>query len=244
MVAPSLRASWLAAVPTVAKHDGKKDVASLPAFERTAIELRERIINGRLQAGQPLAEQELASEWAVSRNTVREALRFLHGEGLVEYRQNHGVSVRRLDRNDVRDIYKTRRYIELMAVQMTDTVCRYHLDRLRQPLDLSAQAAARNDWQAVGTYSLRFHQCLVHMLGSARLDAFFTVLVAQQRLLFVSGPHEPAFQRPWLERDQRLWQLLNEQRIAEASQMLMTYLEESERHIMDAFASYSEPKGV
>ncbi|BBG30150.1 GntR family transcriptional regulator [Zymobacter palmae] len=218
----------------------KDELASLPAFQRTAIELRDRIISGRLQAGQPLAEQELASEWGISRNTVREALRFLHGEGLVEYRHNHGVSVRCLSRQDVRDIYRTRRYIELMAVQLPETITHYHLDRLRQPLDLSAQAAASDDWQAVGTYSLRFHQCLVHMLGSARLDAFFTVLVAQQRLLFASGQYESAFQQPWLERDRRLWQLLSEQRLAEVAQMLMTYLEESERQIMDTFAAPRE----
>ena len=217
---------------------------TLPAFQRTAIELRERIISGYLQAGQSLAEQELASQWAISRNTVREALRFLHGEGLVEYRHNHGVSVRCLDKHDVSDIYKTRRHLELMAVQAQDTISAYHLDKLHQQLKQSVQAAASNEWQLVGTYSLRFHQCLVHMLGSARLDAFFTVLVAQQRLLFASGPYEPDFQRPWLEQDQQLWVLLSEQRIAEAGHRLIHYLDESERQIMGLFEHPYKNKGV
>lgn len=217
---------------------------TLPAFQRTAIELRERIISGYLQAGQSLAEQELASQWGVSRNTVREALRFLHGEGLVDYRHNHGVSVRCMDQLDVKDLYKTRRYLELMAVQAQSTISTYHLDTLHQQLEQSAVAAANNEWQSVGTYSLRFHQCLVHMLGSTRLDGFFTVLVAQQRLLFASGPNEPDFQRPWLEQDQQLWALLREQRITEAGERLIRYLDESERQIMGLFECPYEQQGV
>lgn len=217
---------------------------SQPAFQRMAITLRDFIISGRLQAGQPLPEQELASEWGISRNTLREALRFLHGEGLVDYQHNRGVSVRRLDKRDVRDIYKTRRHIEMMAIQLPTTICDYHLNKMKQQLELSTQAATGNDWQAVGTYSLRFHQCLVHMLRSVRLDAFFTVLLAQQRLLFATGQYEPEFQRPWLERDRQLWHLLSEQRVTEASQMLMTYLEESERQIMATFERNDGPQGV
>ena len=211
-----------------------------PAFQRTAMALRERIMNGQLHAGQSLAEQELAAEWGVSRNTVREALRVLHGEGLVDYRPNCGVSVRCLDARDVRDIYNTRRHLELMAINTPHTISEHHLTALRYTLDQSIQAAACNDWQAVGTYSLRFHQGVVHMVGSDRLDAFFTVLMAQQRLLFASGQHEPAFQRPWLDQDQQLWALLKAQRIDDASQQLMTYLNESERQIMSAFKHHSE----
>lgn len=211
-----------------------------PAFQRTAVALRERIMNGQLHAGQSLAEQELAAEWGVSRNTVREALRVLHGEGLVDYRPNCGVSVRCLNKRDVRDIYNTRRHLELMAINTPRTIGEHHLTALHYTLDQSIQAAACNDWQSVGTYSLRFHQGVVHMVGSDRLDAFFTVLMAQQRLLFASGQHEPAFQRPWLKQDQQLWTLLKAQRIDDASQQLMTYLNESERQIMSTFEHHSE----
>lgn len=222
----------------------KKDAPSQPAFQRIATSLRDSIIHGRLQAGQPLAEQDLAAEWGISRNTLREALRCLHAQGLVDYQHNRGVSVRRLSKRDVRDIYKTRRHLEMMAIQSPETISAYHLYKMKQQLDLSNKAAIDNDWQAAGTYSLRFHQCLVHMLGSVRIDAFFTVLIAQQRLLFATGQYESDFQRPWLERDRQLWDLLSDQRVTEASQMLMTYLEESERQIMATFERYHGPQGV
>ncbi len=49
---------------------------NLAAFERVAILLRENIINGNLQANQPLPEIELSAACGASRNTLREALRY------------------------------------------------------------------------------------------------------------------------------------------------------------------------
>ena len=77
------------------------DLTGLPAFERISILLRENIISGNLVAGQALGEIELAALCDSSRNTLREALRFLHGEGLVNYHQNRGVFVRQLDKRDI-----------------------------------------------------------------------------------------------------------------------------------------------
>ena len=56
-------------------------------------ELRSRILRGEVTSGQRLAQGELAELLGVSRTPVREALRRLTGEGLVEFRTNYGFSV-------------------------------------------------------------------------------------------------------------------------------------------------------
>lgn len=208
---------------------------NVPAFQRIAILLRENIINGNLRAGQALAENELTTLCDTSRNTLREALRFLHGEGLVNYHHNRGVFVCQFTQRDVRDIYKARRHLEVLAIQAADTISAFHLQKMKTHLDQSAAAADADDWRTFGTHSLRFHQRIVHMLGCARFNDFFSVLLAQLRLLFATGEHEPSFQRPWLERDRALWALLCEQRKEEACQALTAYLEQSEQQIMRAF---------
>jgi DNA-binding FadR family transcriptional regulator len=56
----------------------------IPAYDQLAAELRERILDGTLQDGDRLpSESEMATEYAVSRNTAREAFRVLASEGLV-----------------------------------------------------------------------------------------------------------------------------------------------------------------
>lgn len=169
----------------------------LAAFERVAVLLRENIISGTLRANQALPENELSAACGASRNTLREALRYLHGEGLVNYHQNRGVFVRMMDKRDVRDIYKVRRHLEVLALSVSPTVSPFHLQRMSSFLLQAEQAAANEQWRNVGTFSLRFHQAIVSMLASQRFNDFFSVILAQLRLLFASGQAEREFQYPW-----------------------------------------------
>lgn len=212
---------------------------TLPAFERISILLRENIINGNLRAGQPLAEIELAALCRASRNTLREALRFLHGEGLVNYHQNRGVFVREMDKRDVRDIYKARRHLEVLAITSTTVASDFHLHRMLQHITLAEQAAQQEKWREVGTQSLRFHQAIVQMLVCRRFNDFFSVLLAQLRLLFASGADERAFQQPWIARDRAVWQLLADQRQSHACSALQEYLDFSEQQLMQRFNNVS-----
>lgn len=212
------------------------DLAGLPAFERISILLRENIISGNLVAGQALAEIELAALCDSSRNTLREALRFLHGEGLVNYHQNRGVFVRQLDKRDVRDIFKARRHLEVLALTANSPVSDFHLARMAQHLDNAAQAAANEAWRSVGTHSLRFHQSIVQMLGCARFNDFFSVLLAQLRLLFCSGAGERDFQLPWIARDREILTLLSQQQSEAACRALIDYLDYSERQLTATFS--------
>lgn len=214
------------------------DLNGLPAFERISILVRENIISGNLVAGQALGEIELASQWDVSRNTLREALRFLHGEGLVNYHQNRGVFVRQLDKRDVRDIFKARRHLEVLALTVNTPVSDFHLAQMEKHLDNAAQSAALSEWRNVGTHSLRFHQSIVQMLGCARFNDFFSVLLAQLRLLFCNGAGERDFQLPWISRDREILSLLNQQKSEAACHALRDYLDYSERQLM---ANFSHP---
>ncbi len=211
-------------------------LSDLPAFERISILLRENIISGNLVAGQALAETELAALCDSSRNTLREALRFLHGEGLVNYHQNRGVFVRQLDKRDVRDIFKARRHLEVLALTVNSPISDFHLARMAQHLDNAAQAAANEAWRSVGTHSLRFHQSIVQMLGCARFNDFFSVLLAQLRLLFCSGAGERDFQLPWIARDREILALLNQQQSEAACRALIDYLDYSERQLTAIFS--------
>jgi GntR family transcriptional regulator, transcriptional repressor for pyruvate dehydrogenase complex len=64
------------------------------AAERLAADLRRRILNGELAPGLRLPpERSLAIEWEANRHTVREALRLLEAQGLLETRQGSGVTI-------------------------------------------------------------------------------------------------------------------------------------------------------
>ena len=71
---------------------------TLPAYQRIAASLRDRITSGSLAPGQQLpTEQELAEEFGVARQTVRNGVGMLVAEGLVVSRRPHGHFVRQLE---------------------------------------------------------------------------------------------------------------------------------------------------
>src|SRR5262249_10055016 len=63
------------------------------SIELIADTLREAIIQGRLTAGEPLRQEQLASHFSVSRIPLREALRSLESEGWIEFLPNRGARV-------------------------------------------------------------------------------------------------------------------------------------------------------
>ena len=79
--------------------------------------IRKRIINRELQPGQKIVEQELAKEFKTSRAPIREALRELENEGLVEYVRNAGCSVKEITFEESFEIYLMRANYEIMAVR-------------------------------------------------------------------------------------------------------------------------------
>lgn len=80
--------------------------------------IREKILNNEYWAGQHLQEVSLASTLNVSRTPIRDALRVLANEGLLEYSPNRGYVVRDVDLRDVLDAYDVRATLEGMACRL------------------------------------------------------------------------------------------------------------------------------
>ncbi|MBI2941795.1 MAG: GntR family transcriptional regulator [Chloroflexi bacterium] len=95
--------------------------------------LRSAILSGQLGPGDRLQQDELASQLQVSRMPIREALRILASEGLVELRPHRGAVVVNLRTEDIAEIFEIRamlegRAAELAAPRLSDVT----LARLRQ----------------------------------------------------------------------------------------------------------------
>jgi DNA-binding GntR family transcriptional regulator len=99
------------AVPTIRR--------SAAPLRREVLEaLRLSIVNGRLASGARLIERELIGMMGVSRTVIREALRQLEAEGLVDVVPNRGAIVRELTVDEARDLYAIRALLEGLAARM------------------------------------------------------------------------------------------------------------------------------
>jgi DNA-binding GntR family transcriptional regulator len=87
-----------------------------PASQRVADHLRAEILRGRIAPGQRVRQEELAQQLGASRLPVREALRMLEAEGLIEHEPNKGARVPRLDMHELDVVYQMRERLEPLAL--------------------------------------------------------------------------------------------------------------------------------
>ncbi|MBL8561171.1 MAG: GntR family transcriptional regulator [Gemmobacter sp.] len=95
-------------------HDADLRIAHSPTTlrELAVDRLRQAIISGRFSGGDRLVERTLCDQLGVSRSVVREAIRYLEAEGLVETQGRSGPTVARLDWDQARQVYAIRRLLE------------------------------------------------------------------------------------------------------------------------------------
>ncbi len=95
----------------------KADEGIALASSRVTDALREAILSGKHRPGSRLRQEDLAEEYGISRIPVREALRQLESEGLVNLVPNSGAWIARLDQMECIEIYKIRERLETLALR-------------------------------------------------------------------------------------------------------------------------------
>jgi len=81
--------------------------------------LREAILCGAIPVGVPLSQVQLAQQFGVSRTPLREALRLLQREGLIESERNRRVRVAGFSVPDLENLYAMRMTMEALAIRLT-----------------------------------------------------------------------------------------------------------------------------
>lgn len=202
------------------------------AAERVAVILRDRITAGELTPGTRLIEESLGAELGVSRNTLREAFRLLTHERLLVYELNRGVFVRTLSEQDVVELYRVRRMIELGALRdIREPV----LGKVAEAVDAAEKAAEANRWQDVGTADIQFHRALVELAGSARIEEFMALILAELRLVFDVMKDPRRFHEPYINRNREILAALESGDVARAEELLKAYLDDAERQLLAAY---------
>src|SRR6185369_6409288 len=133
--------------------------------------LRERIASGEIERGSRMHQEDLATEFGVSRTPVREALRKLAAEGLVDLFANRGARVATATDAQLRSSYETRLVVEPGAARVAA--------ERRLPDALAGMKAALRDEEKAGRSSTKhfkanrdFHLAIVRGTGNPQLLQF------------------------------------------------------------------------
>ncbi|MCX7779412.1 MAG: GntR family transcriptional regulator [Negativicutes bacterium] len=133
--------------------------------------IKSQIINGVYGPGETLLELKLADELGVSRTPIREAIRLLEVEGLIETTTKKGAVVLGISRKDVQDIYAIRQLVEGLAARWAaEHITPADLKELQKTFDLMEFYAQRNDVDEIAELDNRFHQLIYEASGSKILN--------------------------------------------------------------------------
>jgi DNA-binding GntR family transcriptional regulator len=114
--------------------------------ERAGTALRDLIVEGALAPGSRISERELCARFGISRTPLREALKVLAREGLIELLPNRGARVARLDPKDVADMFDLMGALEALAGRLAARrITEPELDEIRALPSARLAAHARRD---------------------------------------------------------------------------------------------------
>lgn len=148
-------------------------------------EMRRRIFSGDLVPGTRLTERDLAEQFSVSRLPVREALRMLLNERLVEYLPSRGVVVRMLDESQVSELFDIREALEVLASrQAANQIAGGADDILTETVRQARNAQAEGNPDATHEANCRFHDQMVSLSGNDLLESLLAPLLGRLHWLF------------------------------------------------------------
>jgi DNA-binding GntR family transcriptional regulator len=190
--------------------------------------IRERITSGSLPRGARVHQEDLAEELGVSRTPVREALRRLAAEGLVEMRTNRGARVADVDQAGMRVSYEARTVIEPGAARLAAG------QRLQQPIArmraaVAAQRRSLRNVQRSFEANREFHLALAAASGNEFLSQF-------AERLWVARIGETIYERQVETQERMLLDVREHEQILEAIEAGDARRAESltRRHLTDA----------
>jgi len=159
------------------------DTSDMSQSELAYAKLFEAIQCGEFRPGARIRETEIAERFSLSRTPVREALRRLEADGIIEHRPRAGAVIRSLTHAEVVELYEMRLVLERTAAEMAAKhAAPAEIDELR---DLNTALGNSSDPQKAAQINQHFHRCIYL---SARNRFLMETARALNNALMLLGP--------------------------------------------------------
>ena len=132
--------------------------------------IRAKIMNHQIRPGERIVELELAQEFHTSRGPIREALRQLEIEGIVEYTRNVGCSVRNFSLMDSYEVYLLRTNYETVSIRVLNGKVPEETIKKMEIILEEMKNISEDEFDRVFDYDNQFHEQLVLMSRLPRLE--------------------------------------------------------------------------
>ena len=223
------------------KQLGELDRTNLA--DEIATNLRELIISGELTPGTRIIEAEVASQLGVSRGPLREALRILETEGLLESIPGRGSFVIQTSKRDIQELYSLRCILEEEAMRLAiDNGTKDDFDRLQKTVESMLKAAEEQRQREVREFDYQFHSQIWEIADHILLRNVLESITIQVRMYLAVQTQLYDDLPDGVFDHQLILQALRNREKDTAVQLLKDHLELAAQVVLDYFeGSQSQP---
>lgn len=159
--------------------------------------LRKDILQGKLQQGKKLTEQQICDEYNVSRTPVREAFRQLELEGFIETIPNRGAFVVGFSTQDIQDMYELRKSYEVLAVKWAiERITKEEYGKLEEAFEFMEFYTQKQDADKMMNINMNFHE-LIYRASHNRM--LYHILSSYQLYIKQGRPSNPNYPADYLD---------------------------------------------
>ncbi len=192
--------------------------------------IRDRILKGEYKIGEKIKENQIATEFKVSRTPIREAFKQLENEGLIDYIPNRGCFAKGFTRQDIEDIYAVRKALEIMAVEWAvNRISDGQIEALQGQIELMEFYTAKKDSDKVLELNATYHEIIYDAAGSrfmAQILRSYKEYIEQTRKVIL---YEQAYLEEILQEHKSILAAIIARDVESAKASMGAHLEESQR---------------
>lgn len=184
--------------------------------------IKNEIVQNKLHPNEVISENQITDQLNMSRTPVREAIKQLVADGLVEMRGRENV-VTALTSADVQEVYELRSLLETFALKKTiNLIPDFKLDEIERKFKL---AHFEKDWDKYLEIDTEFHGLITHIAGHERLKQFLKILKAQTARTRHVSSYNPYRMDRSIEEHREIIKWIRERNLDEAEKALAYHLQ-------------------
>lgn len=204
--------------------------------DQVYINLRDKIINRELPPGTRLKHQEIAEALGVSNTPVREAIRALEKDGLVETLPYRGSVVKAMSAKETRDLYDVRTALEALAVRLAvDKITDMQLKRVEETVHHYETAFENGDVALGMEADLQFHDLLAQASGNETLLMILRELTNRVQVLRRLDKGKMR-RRQSLDDHRAILKALEERDATKVEALVVQHIEKGKQHVLHLIA--------
>jgi DNA-binding GntR family transcriptional regulator len=172
-------------IPAIELHDAPAAVTPRPAVslhDGLVAALRDYIVEGNLADGARIPERLLCDRFGISRTPLREALKVLAAEGLIDLLPNRGARVRELSSEDLRELFDVMGGLEALAGRLAcERISDTEVAEIEQTHHEMYRFYLRREMHGYFQCNQAIHRMIVEAAGNATLSATYASFAGRIR---------------------------------------------------------------